>query len=361
MSRVTWLSEVVTTAYAPTKSLHDVVPQVRPQFEALLAHATELGLKPTIRSAGRTCEQQAEQVKGGFSSAELCRSMHVFGHAVDLDLTPNDCATHTKLGTWWEARGGVWGGRWTGAKFGPCGDMGHYHFGFGGAGAVPTSACPSGVTLEQCQKLREEYLDRAHAAGPGVSSGTGLLGAVAVVGAAVGLLWLAVSVKPGRLAAPGLRENPRSVVLYHGTNEEWARLILAQGFRRRYVGEHGREWVVGSALKLTLTDSIGVARYYAAARAFEEGDRRGAVLSVHVDPSCLRTDEWGYYFLNLKRSEKVAVPDPRDWRRSLSEIGAVVCEDVPPKNVKLREWVTARKRDRIRDARPLVREALRAT
>lgn len=254
-ARVAWTGAVVTTTYLPTKSLHDVVPQVRPQFEALLAHAASLGLKPVIRSAGRTCEEQAEQVKLGFSSADLCRSMHVLGHAVDLDLTPNTCESHTKLGTWWEARGGVWGGRWTGAKFGPCGDMGHYHHGFGGAGAVPTSACPSGVSLAECQKLREAYLDAAHAAGPGVSSGTGLLGAVAIVGAAVGLLWLAVNVRPGWLVGVRGNPNPRPrsagfVVLDTRTGE-----VLSPLYKRR---EKAREHLRAYAEKHQRSEGLGI-------------------------------------------------------------------------------------------------------
>lgn len=203
-SPLVWTGAVTTHTYLPTKTLEDVVPSVRPQFEALLAHASSLGLSPKIRSAGRTCEEQAEQVKLGFSHADLCRSMHVLGHAVDLDLTPNTCESHTKLGTWWESRGGVWGGRW--GQFGPCGDMGHYHYGFSGAGAVPTATCPSGVTLEQCQKLREEYLDRAHAAGPGVSSRSGLWAGLAIVAAGAAFVWAALNVKPGRLAV--VRGNP---------------------------------------------------------------------------------------------------------------------------------------------------------
>lgn len=156
---VRWLgASPAAERFQPTKSLADVVSSARPQFEALLQKARDLGFNPVIRSAGRTCSQQQEQFNLGFSKADLCRGMHVMGHAVDLDLTPNVCASYTALGQWWEAQGGVWGGRWT--SFGACGDAGHYQYGFGGAGAVPTSACPSGVSLAECSKIREEYLSK---------------------------------------------------------------------------------------------------------------------------------------------------------------------------------------------------------
>lgn len=140
-------------------TLEDVVPEVRPKFDALLARATSLGMQPKVRSAGRTCAEQQEQVKLGYSHADLCRSMHVLGHAVDLDLQPNACATYTALGQWWESQGGVWGGRWK--QFGACGDAGHFQYGFSGAGAVPTSICPSGVSLSDCEQIRSSYLDAA--------------------------------------------------------------------------------------------------------------------------------------------------------------------------------------------------------
>jgi hypothetical protein len=162
---VRWLGAVEVADHPPTGTLADVVPEVRDEFETLVGHANLLGMQPKVRSAGRTCEQQQEQVALGYSHADLCRSMHVLGHALDLDLSPNTCDTYTKLGEWWEGRGG-WGGRFPG--FGPCGDSGHFQRGFGGAGAVPTSACPSGVTLEQCRKIRKAYLDAAFASGPTV-------------------------------------------------------------------------------------------------------------------------------------------------------------------------------------------------
>lgn len=200
---IEWLTAETVEMYQPTGTVEDLVPAVRPQFDALLAQASAWGMKPHVRSAGRTCAQQAEQVKLGYSHADLCRGMHVMGHAIDLDLSPNTCATYTKLGQWWESQGGVWGGRWT--QFGECGDAGHFHYGFGGAGAVPTSVCPSDVSLSQCAQIREDYLDAAFAEGQH-SSRWGLVAGAIIIGAAVGLLVATLRVKPGAVA--GVFENP---------------------------------------------------------------------------------------------------------------------------------------------------------
>jgi hypothetical protein len=180
-----WLG-VLSATTAPTGTLSDLVPSVRPHVDALIAQAKAWGMQPSVRSVGRTCEQQAEQVKLGYSHADFCRSMHTLGHAVDLDLTPATCATYTKLGEWWEARGGVWGGRWK--QFGASGDMGHFHWGFDKAGAVPTSVCPSGVTLSQCQKIREDYLQKARQP-VGLSSSGGVGAGTIIVAAGVAFVW----------------------------------------------------------------------------------------------------------------------------------------------------------------------------
>lgn len=199
---LTWLSDTVEM-YQPTGTLDDLVPSVRPHFDALVAQATVWGMKPHVRSVGRTCAEQQEQVKLGYSHADLCRSMHVLGHAVDLDLTPNTCATYTKLGQWWEGQGGVWGGRFPG--FGDCGDSGHFQYGFAKAGAVPTSVCPSGVTLAECAKIREQYLDAANAAAPS-SNRRGLFTGLAIAAVGVAFVWATMRVRPGALA--GMRDNP---------------------------------------------------------------------------------------------------------------------------------------------------------
>jgi hypothetical protein len=208
---IEWLAESVET-YQPTGTLDDLVPSVRPKFDELLAQATAWGMSPHLRSVGRTCAQQAEQAKLGYSHADLCRGTHVLGHAVDLDLSPNACATYTKLGQWWESRGGVWGGRWT--QFGACGDAGHFHYGFGGAQAVPTSVCPSGVTLEQCKQIREAYLDAAFGAETVGPSRSGLVTGLAIVAVGVAFVWATLRVRPGAAVAPGLRENPNRARYY---------------------------------------------------------------------------------------------------------------------------------------------------
>lgn len=212
---VEWLAETVET-YQPTGTLEDLVPSVRPEFDALVAQAQAWGMAPHVRSVGRTCAQQEANVKAGASHADLCRGMHVLGHAVDLDLSPNTCATYTKLGAWWEARGGVWGGRWT--QFGPCGDSGHFHYGFDGAGAVPTSVCPSGVSLEQCKRIREDYLDQAFGEAPVAPSKWGLAAGIAIVAVGVAFVWATTRVRPGAMALTSLRENPSS------SAERWKKL-----------------------------------------------------------------------------------------------------------------------------------------
>lgn len=175
-----WLEAVSDEKFKPTKSLGDIIPAVRPKFEALINHATAMGMKPKIRSAGRTCTEQNEQKKLGHSQASTCRSLHTIGRAIDLDLYPNDCSTYTKLGQWWESQGGFWGGRWT--QFGACGDAGHFHY-MPGNQAVPTSICPADVTLSECIQIRNDYLTREFAKRPG-----GFLkkvGLVALTGAAI--------------------------------------------------------------------------------------------------------------------------------------------------------------------------------
>lgn len=190
-------------SFAPTKSLADVVPAVRPRFEALLVQAKAWGMQPVIRSAGRTCEEQNYQKEAGYSQASMCRSMHVMGHAIDLNLVPSTCATYTKLGQWWESQGGVWGGRWT--QFGACGDAGHFHYGFDKAQAVPESVCASGLSLEQCREVRRKYLEQQQGVAPSTGGSTGtspwsLAAWAAVLGAGYLIFRGTLNVKPGSRA-----------------------------------------------------------------------------------------------------------------------------------------------------------------
>ena len=89
----------------PTGTLSDIVPTVRPAFQQLLGKAAALGMRPHIRSAGRTCADQDVQLRAGASHASGCRSWHTMGRAVDLDLSPNTYASYELLGQWWEEQG----------------------------------------------------------------------------------------------------------------------------------------------------------------------------------------------------------------------------------------------------------------
>lgn len=150
------------TAFPVTKSLDDIVPDARPHFEELLLVAEQLGLQPRIRSAGRTCADQngLKALGPGVTGAGMCRSLHVVGRAIDVDLSPSTCANYTKLGEVWEQMGGFWGGRWS--QFGGCGDAGHFHWmpkpGGGNHQAVPVDICPATVSLAECEALRDRYL-----------------------------------------------------------------------------------------------------------------------------------------------------------------------------------------------------------
>lgn len=149
------------TAFEPTGTLEDIVPEARGAFEDLLAVADELGMQPRIRSAGRTCADQDALAAGGPQVTQVagCRSWHVLGRAIDVDLHPNDCATYTRLGEIWESWGGVWGGRWGG--FGGCGDAGHFQMPDPpGAQGVPEELCPAFATTAECEEIREDYLRR---------------------------------------------------------------------------------------------------------------------------------------------------------------------------------------------------------
>lgn len=203
--RVEWLGQTVEL-FQPTTTLEDIVPEQRPKFEALIAYAKSFGMTIKVRSAGRTCATQQSYYDLGeqITQANLCRSMHVFGHAVDFDLVPNTCLSYTKLGEWWEKQGGVWGGRWK--QFGPCGDMGHFHIGMNGAQAVPTSLCPANVTESECKKIREDYLTKAFGqATPttSTSSRMGILSGLLIAGAAAALLYATLNVR----APVRVREN----------------------------------------------------------------------------------------------------------------------------------------------------------
>jgi hypothetical protein len=148
--------------FEPTHSLDDIVPDARDAFEQLLLAAEEMGLHPQVglNGAGRTCAtQQMLKAQGpGVTAAGMCRSFHVFGRALDIDISPSTCENYTKLGELWESWGGTWGGRWM--QFGPCGDARHFQWSEG-LQAVPESICPREVTLAECEDIRATYLAAA--------------------------------------------------------------------------------------------------------------------------------------------------------------------------------------------------------
>lgn len=176
----------------PTHSIADIVPEARPAFEALIKQAQTMGLQPSVgkNGAGRTCAtQQSLKAQGpSVTGAGMCRSFHVLGLALDIDIYPSSCANYTKLGELWESWGGTWGGRWT--QFGTCGDARHFQWS-GGQQSVPESICPSTVSLAECEALRAQYLGSAFGTSALTKAGTAIaIGGVAVAAA---ILWRAYS------------------------------------------------------------------------------------------------------------------------------------------------------------------------
>lgn len=170
--------------FEPTSTLDDVVPEAREPFEKLLELAASLGLGAKIRRVGRTCADQAKlsALGPGVTQAALCRSWHVLGRAVDLTLAPNTCASYQALGELWEGMGGIWGGRWK--QFGECGDAGHYEW--ADTAAVPEAVCPSGISVAECEEIRQSYLAQAFSP----SAGSSLLPALALFGGVVLVWWV---------------------------------------------------------------------------------------------------------------------------------------------------------------------------
>jgi hypothetical protein len=123
--------------------------EAREAFEELSKRYTaahpKYGLK--VRSARRSCKEQNEQYRMGYSKVRGCKSWHVLGRAIDADpmyltgskagkLVP-DCRIYTLAGKLWEQMGGTWGGRWL--VFGPCGDGGHFQW---SKGTSMAALCP---------------------------------------------------------------------------------------------------------------------------------------------------------------------------------------------------------------------------
>lgn len=117
-------------------SLAGVDPNVRGSFAALMREAERvLGYRPYLSSVLRTC---AEQNGLELSRVSGCKSWHLFGRAVDLDVTAEQAR---ELAPFWESIGGTWGGRFT-ESYGPQGD--YVHFQMAGRTGVPEQLCPPG-------------------------------------------------------------------------------------------------------------------------------------------------------------------------------------------------------------------------
>lgn len=138
MSREGWIAAGIVTGIgllfwrgssSPRRTFSDpklaeLAPEARPHFAELLAQAPNL----KIVSARRSCaEQRALYAQGRtapgpiVTGANGCRSWHVWGRAADLSGVSR--ATWEKLGIWWEARGGHWGGRFPNVD-----DPGHFEW-----------------------------------------------------------------------------------------------------------------------------------------------------------------------------------------------------------------------------------------
>jgi hypothetical protein len=138
-------------------TLEGLIPEVRPHFEALIHEARSRGLPAQIVSALRTCEEQ-----GNLAGTKARRSWHTLGRAVDLEFAGASSADYEALGTWWEKRGGVWGGRWTELyPVAPCGppdrttgDPCHFQW-TPGTERVPASVWPPELG---CVEVAQRYL-----------------------------------------------------------------------------------------------------------------------------------------------------------------------------------------------------------
>lgn len=81
----------------------------------LLLQAAHLGFNVTLGHAYR-CEECPVGVKKSFHKRRLAIDLNLFFGSQYL----TDPGYHLKLGEWWEAQGGTWGGRFN--------DANHYQF-----------------------------------------------------------------------------------------------------------------------------------------------------------------------------------------------------------------------------------------
>lgn len=126
-----------------------------------------------VRSGRRSCAEQRDLYGIGrrynvgsppVTHADGCRSWHVLGRAVDLDILDPatgravvPCAAYEALGVAWEQMGGVWGGRFSG--FGSCGDAGHFEW---HPGATIEDYCPDPSACEEVEVAIDRQISTAH-------------------------------------------------------------------------------------------------------------------------------------------------------------------------------------------------------
>lgn len=144
------------------RSLDGLVPDAQEPFKALIEQAKTLGMRPWVISVRRPCVKH----KPG-SKVAGCRSWHVLGRAVDIQLQSkagkiDDREPYDTLGRYWKAIGGIWGGDFTRSypngipgyeKAGP-GDVVHFQWTHGLVG-VPASICDD----SDCEGSVKRYFD----------------------------------------------------------------------------------------------------------------------------------------------------------------------------------------------------------
>lgn len=111
--------------------LAELESSARMEFAELLEEARKRGLSDVrIVSGKRSCAEQNQIYAQGrtepgtiVTGARGCQSWHVWGRAIDLSATGATRVSWEKLGLWWEARGGSWGGRFPNVD-----DPGHFEW-----------------------------------------------------------------------------------------------------------------------------------------------------------------------------------------------------------------------------------------
>lgn len=180
-------------AIDPANRLAGIDWRVRDRFLALAkAFEATTGLRLQVRSARRSCAEQAEQYGIGrtynldkpvVTHARGCQSWHVLGRAIDADIVDvsgkirGDCKLYAVAGQIWEREHqGIWGGRFGG--FGACGDAGHFEW---HPDVKLSELCPN---PNACESVTLNIAS--------VKPGPGLLLSLAALGLGAGLGYLAL-------------------------------------------------------------------------------------------------------------------------------------------------------------------------